>query len=135
MTKILFPLILSLALAGCGGSGAEQGKDRPAPLVKAEPASTMRFADRIEAVGTARANEQVTVSAPVTERIVRLNFDDGSYVRAGQVLAVLQQGREGAQLREAQARTREAEQQLRRIETLKNRGFATKADYDARVAA
>ena len=40
------------------------------------------FTDRIEAVGNARANEQVTLSAPVTERIVRLNFDDGAFVRA-----------------------------------------------------
>jgi membrane fusion protein (multidrug efflux system) len=77
----------------------------------------------------------VTLTAPVTERIVRLNFDDGSFVRAGQVIAVLQQGRENAQLAEAQARVREAEQQLRRIGPLKDRGFATKADYDARVAA
>src|SRR5688500_6186028 len=108
MTKILFPLILSLALAGCGGSGAEQGKDRPAPLVKAEPASTMRFADRLEAVGTARANEQVTVSAPVTERIVRLNFDDGSFVRAGQVLAVSQLAQQTAPPTTSRVRAQQA---------------------------
>lgn len=75
------------------------------------------------------------MSAPVTERIVRLNFDDGSFVRRGQVIAVLQQAQQGAQLREVQARQRQAEQQLRRIETLKARGFATRADYDAQVAA
>jgi membrane fusion protein (multidrug efflux system) len=121
-------------LVACGGSDGKQ-RDRSPPLVKAEPASTMRFADRIEAVGTARANEQVTVSAPVTERIVRLNFDDGSYVQRGQVLAVLQQAQQSAQMREAQARVREAEQQLARVEQLKQRGFATRADYDARVAA
>jgi membrane fusion protein (multidrug efflux system) len=122
-------------LAACGSGGAEKGTDRPAPLVKAEPATAFRFADRIEAVGTARANEQVTVSAPVTERIVRLNFDDGSFVRQGQVIAVLQQAQQSAQLREVQARSREAEQQLARVEELKQRGFATRADYDTRVAA
>src|SRR5215217_6618304 len=95
----------------------------------------MRFVDRIEAVGTAVANEQVTLSSPVTERIVRLNFDDGSFVRAGQVVAVLQQGQETAQLAEVQARARQAEQQLGRVTQLKNRGFATRADYDAQVAA
>ena len=125
---------LVAALAACGGSDGKQ-RDRSPPLVKAEPATTIRFADRIEAVGTARANEQVTVSAPVTDRIVRLNFDDGSFVQRGQVLAVLQQAQQSAQMREAQARVREAEQQLRRVEALKNRGFATRADYDVRVAA
>ena len=126
---------VAAALAGCGGAGAEKGRDRAPPLVKAEPATTLRFADRIEAVGTARANEQVTVSAPVTERIVRLNFDDGSYVRRGQVIAVLQQAQQTAQMREAQARARAAEQQLERIGALKQRGFATQADYEAQVAA
>ena len=127
--------VLSLALAACGGAGAEKGKDRPPPLVKAEAATTMRFADRMEAIGTARANEQVTVSAPVTERIVRLNFDDGSFVRAGQVVAVLQQAQQSAQLNEAQARARETQQQLARVAELKQRGFATQSAYDTQVAA
>ncbi len=131
----LLTLVLAAFLAACGSSEAQKGRDRPPPLVKAEPATTLRFADRIEAVGTARANEQVTVAAPVTERIVRLGFDDGSYVRRGQMLAVLQQAQETAQLREAQAQTREAEQQLSRLEALKNRGFATRAAYDTQVAA
>src|SRR5688500_18512543 len=134
LTYKVLSLALAVALAGCGGANAEKDRGR-APLVKAEPATPMRFADRIEAVGTARANEQVTVSAPVTERIVRLNFDDGSFVQRGQIIAVLQQAQEGAQMREAQARQREAEQQLRRVEALKSRGFATRADYDPRVAA
>ena len=130
----LLAVVLAGALAACGGGDGKQ-RDRPPPLVKAEPATSIRFADRLEAVGTARANEQVTMSTPVTERIVRLNFDDGSFVQRGQVIAVLQQAQEGAQLREAQARLREAEQQLRRVEQLKSRGFATRADYDTRVAA
>lgn len=130
----LLVLAALAGLAACGGSDGKQ-RDRSPPLVKAEPATTMRFADRIEAVGTARANEQVTLSASITERITRLNFDDGSFVQRGQVIAVLQQGQQNAQMREAQARVREAEQQLARVEQLKQRGFATRADYDTRVAA
>ena len=94
----------------------------------------MRFIERIDAVGTARANEQVTLAAPVTERIVRLNFDDGGYVNRGQVVAVLAQGQENAQLSEAQARAREASQQLQRVQELKDRGFATKSSLDAQQA-
>ena len=125
---------LMALIAACGGDDAKQ-RDKQAPLVKAEAARTMRFVDRIDAVGTAVANEQVTLSAPVTERIVRLNFDDGGFVRRGQVVAVLQQAQQTAQLREVQARSREVEQQLRRVEQLKNRGFATRSDYDTRIAA
>ena len=127
---------LLAALAACGGAGAEdKGKARPAPVVKVEPATTIRFVETIEAVGTARANEQVILSAPVTERIVRLGFDDGDFVRRGQVVAVLAQGEETAQLAEAQARAREAQQQLSRIQTLKRRGFATQSRLDEQSAA
>lgn len=135
LARTLIVAAIAATLAACGSGGAQQGGEREAPLVKAEPATTVRFVDRIEAVGTARANEQVTISAPVTERIVRLNFDDGGFVQRGQVIAVLQQAQQSAQLREAQARLREAEQQLARVSELKERGFATQADYDARVAA
>ena len=129
-------VVLLAALAACGGGdGQDKGKARPIPLVKVEPASTIRFVATIEAVGTARANEQVTLSAPVTERLVRLGFDDGDFVRRGQVVAVLAQGQESAQLAEAQARQREAQQQLARIQTLKRRGFATQSSLDTQQAA
>jgi len=48
---------------------------------------------------------------------------------------VLAQGQQNAQLADARARAREAEQQLNRLSQLKDRGFATKASVDAQVAA
>lgn len=134
--RIFLALPLLGLAAACGNGDADQAKgNRPPPLVKAEAATTIRFAETIEAVGTANANEQVTLTANVSERLVRLGFDDGAFVRAGQVIAVLGQGQENAQLAEAQARTRESQQQLRRIETLKQRGFATQSSLDTQVAA
>jgi membrane fusion protein (multidrug efflux system) len=132
--RLSFLLLITALAASCSGGGAKE-RDREAPLVKAEAATAIVFTDRIEAVGTARANEQVTLSAPVTERIVRLNFDDGNFVRAGQVIAVLRQAEQNAELTEANARSREAQQQLRRVEALKNRGFATRSSYDTQIAA
>ncbi|MES2904194.1 MAG: efflux RND transporter periplasmic adaptor subunit [Pseudomonadota bacterium] len=125
--------ILALLVACGGAEGAEQRK-RPDPTVRTEAVTSMRFADRVEAVGTANANEQVTLSAPVTERLVRLNFDDGGYVRRGQTVAVLAAGQERAQLAEAQAVSRNANQQLSRIAELKRRGFATNSSLDSQVA-
>jgi membrane fusion protein (multidrug efflux system) len=133
--KISLGLVLLVLAAACGADGDSKGKGRPPPLVKVEPATTLRFVETIEAVGTARANEQVTLSAPVTERLVRLGFDDGDFVRRGQVIAVLAQGQQAAQLAEAQARQREAQQQLGRIQTLKERGFATQSQLDVQNAA
>lgn len=132
-------LILTLAaaaylLSACGKSDSAEAQRRVPPLVKLAPVQSVRFVERIDAVGTARANEQVTLTAPVTDRILRLNFDDGAYVARGQVIAVLAQGQEAAQLAQAQARSREAQQQLDRLEALKSRGFATRSAVDAQVA-
>src|SRR5690606_30461221 len=92
------------------------------------------FVERIDAVGTARANEQVTLTAPVTQRIEKLNFDDGAFVSRGQVIAVLAQGQQVAQLAQATAVEREARQQLDRLEELRARGFATRSAVDAQTA-
>jgi len=128
------PLFVSLCLLAASCSGAEK-RDRPSPLVKVEAAASRSFVDRYEAIGTAAANEQVSLTAPVTERITRLGFSDGQYVRAGQVVAVLAQGQESAALASASAQTREAEQQLARINALRRRGFATKSSLDTQVAS
>ncbi len=98
------PLILSLMLCVAACGGGEEKRDRPAPLVTLGAATQHVFSDRYVAVGTANANEQVSVRAPVTERITQLGFSDGDYVRQGQMLAVLAQGQETASLASAQAR-------------------------------
>lgn len=130
----LLPSLLFLAMSACGGGDPSNGP-RQAPLVAAAEVVSTRFVDRIEAVGTARAKEQVTLAAPVTERIQSVNFEDGGYVAAGQVIAILAQGQETAQLANAAAREREARQQLDRIQSLRERGYATNASLDTQVAA
>jgi membrane fusion protein (multidrug efflux system) len=92
------------------------------------------FIDQVEAVGTARANEQVTLSSPVTERIERISFTDGGYVRAGQVIAVLAQAQERAALTGALAAERQARAQLGRMSALNARGFVTPATLDQQSA-
>lgn len=127
-------LTIAALLAGCSGDASENKRGPNTPLVSAGAVESVRFVDRIEAVGTARANEQVTLTAPVTERIERLSFDDGDFVRRGQTLATLRRGQETAQLAEASARQREAQQQLARIGELRERGFATRSALDSQTA-
>ncbi len=131
--RVSLPIIAALMLAACGKGGSERARPQP-PLVGVATPAAHRFVDRIEAVGTARANEQVTLSAPVTERIERLAFDDGDYVRRGQVVAVLAQGQERAALAGAIASERQAQAQLGRIEQLSGRGFVTRTSLDQQVA-
>lgn len=128
-----YPLILTvLCLAGCGGDKAP--KQRPPALVEARPIATASFNDTLEAVGTALANEQVVLSAPVTERIATINFSDGGYVQRGQVIATMAIAQEQAELAAAQAQALQAKQQLDRVQALKSRGFATASSLDQQLA-
>jgi len=135
---IAFRLLLALlaSLAGIGGcSEGEPERKRPPPLVQAAPATRHLFVDVIEAVGTAHANEQVVISSNVTERIERVLFDDGMAVTRGQLLAVLSQAQETAQLNGALAAELQATTQYDRIDKLFERGFATRAQLDLQMAA
>lgn len=121
-------------VAGCAKGEQGAGK-RPPPLVSAAPAVRHLFVDAIEAVGTARANEQVTLASAVTERVERVLFDDGMAVGRGQLLAVLSQGQEVAALSGARAAQAQAGAQFERIKALYDRGFATRAQLDLQQAA
>jgi len=135
---LAYPLSLALlaslaVIGGCSEGKAEH--ERPAPLVQAAPATRHLFIDVIEAVGTAHANEQVVISSNVTERIERVLFDDGISVTRGQLLAVLSQAQETAQLNGALAAELQATTQYDRIDKLFERGFATRAQLDLQMAA
>lgn len=127
-------LVALAMLAGCAADDASKKKSSP-PLVRAQPVQRHRFVNMIDAVGTAKANEQVTIASSVTERVERVLFDDGMAVRKGQLLAVLSQGQEGAALRGALAAERQAAAQYRRISAIAERGFATTAQLDVQRAA
>lgn len=130
-----FAALAALALlTGCG-IGDAQKKKNPPPLVSARPVERHLFINMIEAVGTAKANEQVTIASSVTERVDRVLFDDGMAVSKGQLLAVLSQGQEGAALNGALAAERQAASQYERIRSIADRGFATKAQLDVQLAA
>jgi membrane fusion protein (multidrug efflux system) len=132
---LAFPLLLILLVSLVGCAGGEGERERPPPLVEAALPKRHLFVDVIEAVGTARANEQVVISSNVTERVERVLFDDGMAVSRGQLLAVLSQAQETAQLNGALAAQQQASAQYDRINSLFERGFATRAQLDLQLAA
>ena len=83
--------------------------------------------DRVQALGTLRANEQVTITAQVTETVNALHFDDGQRVKKGDVLAEMTSAEEAAQYREMEATVKEAKQQLERAAPLAKRNITSEA--------
>lgn len=132
--RLSLPLLLALALSACGGDEPTQAGGAPPATVTTTVVQPKAWSDTIEALGTARANESVLVTAKVTETVVRVNFEDGDLVEAGAVLVDLSGRVEVAGLEEAAAAYREAEQQYRRQQQLAAQKLIPAGQLDAQRA-
>jgi membrane fusion protein (multidrug efflux system) len=115
---------------GAAPSAATAGPSRRPPLVVVEPARLQQLNDTVEAIGTTQANESVTLTAKVTDTVRRVNFEDGDYVEAGTVLLELTNQEEQALLDEARANLDDAQNQLRRVEDLAEKGLTAASALD-----
>lgn len=98
-----------------------------------QQASTKNMTTKIEALGTLRANEAITLTPNVTNTVTRINFEDGQRVRKGHVLVEMTSREESALLEEARFNTDEAKKQLDRVEALAKRGAASQSLLDQRI--
>ncbi len=128
----LAPMLLAALLLSACGKG-DSGASKPAaPTVPVTvlAVAPRDWADTLEALGTAQANESVTLTAKITETVRKLGFADGQVVEAGDVLVELTSGQQVAQLEEAQAVLKDAERQYRRQQDLLGQGTVSKALFD-----
>ena len=112
---------LPLLIAGCSEEGATRTGGffgGPPPLVVAAPATVRSIADVVEAIGTTRANESVTITAKVTDSIRRVRFEDGDFANRGDILVELTNEEQTALLKEAEANLRDAETRHDRLADL-----------------
>jgi len=129
---IVFPCWLLASLLACGGddaSGAGSGGRPPTPVVISSPFE-FEFADRVEALGTARAYESVMITARVSEVVERVLFEDGQIVEAGDLLVEFERAEEIAQLAGARANRVDAKLRFDRIADLAKSGTESKSRYD-----
>ncbi|HLS83330.1 MAG TPA: efflux RND transporter periplasmic adaptor subunit [Arenimonas sp.] len=133
-SRLLPALLLALALAACGRETVDAGGPS-AVVVTTTEVQAQPWSDTIEALGTARANESVLITAKVTETVVRVNFEDGDEVEAGHVLVDLSGKAELAGLEEAAAAYREARQQYLRQSELAERKLISAGQLDTQRAA
>lgn len=104
---------------------------QPTPIVAAE-VKIKQLHDRVEALGTLRANETVEITASVTDMITAIHFTDGQNVEAGDILAEMTSSEEHALLEEAVSRREEALKRYERVLTLVSRGAVSQAQLDER---
>ncbi len=125
-------LLSALALAWVPLTAMAQASAVPTAPVQLKAAGASYALD-----GVIQAVKQATVSAQASGRIAALNVKAGDRVRAGQVLASIddreaQVGvtRSQAQIQQAEAELRNAQAQLDRTRDLQRQGFVSKAALD-----
>jgi len=127
--------VLALLLAACGSDGTPQDgvQDRPIPVttqrVQARP-----WNDTVQALGTVKARESVTVTAKVSETVRNVHFDSGDLVKAGAPLVTLSGDSQQAELAAAQAAANEADQLLRRQDELAAQQLIARSTLDTQRA-
>jgi membrane fusion protein (multidrug efflux system) len=140
------PLLLAVSfafvLAACGGDDAGgkrggaggQGGGAPA-IVRTEVLKPGEWTDGIEAIGTARSRNSVSITAAVSETVDRVHFDSGEHVRAGQVLVTLSGREQRAALAGAEADFRAAQTLFDRQADLAKRQLIAASTFDTQRAA
>ena len=129
-------LLLAVGCADDGGGGAPGGPGGGfggggrATLVATQPAVIRPIADIVEAIGTAQANESVTITAKVTDAIRQIRFEDGDFAEQGDVLVELTNEEQTAQLAEAEANVRDMRTQYDRLENLLDQASIPVSDVD-----
>ena len=124
MVKALGVIILSVAAVIAVQQVIGKAKPQMPPnrgkmaAVRVDQVREQDFAERIEAVGTAKANESVTITATVSEKIEKILFQEGAAVKTGDVLVHLEAAEEKAQLEEARVSLDEQKRELERVRTL-----------------
>lgn len=122
---------VACVLAGCGKKAPtdRKGADRPV-AVTSTVVQPQAIHDSVQALGTAQADESVTITAKVSDVVSRLAFDSGQRVRAGQLLADMNSRAQQADVAAAEAALRDAAQQLRRGEELARQQLIARGQLD-----
>ncbi len=130
--SVLLALLIPL-LASCGSDKAEQRGDaaasRPIP-VTTQVVQPSAWSDTLQAIGTVKARESVTLTSKVSEVVQDVHFDSGDEVRAGAPLITLRGDSQQAALVAAQATYAEADQLYKRQVSLADQQLVARASLD-----
>ena len=123
------PPVAQTAAKPGGGKAGPAGAGAPAVGVIAVPARIERLALEIEALGTAKANESIDVTAKASNIVTAVRFTEGQQVRRGDVLVEMDGEQARADLAVAEAALKESTSQYQRSREL----YTTRVLSDAQI--
>ena len=129
--RLKIPLCIALAGIVSVFWVAQTNAQQPTPVI-VKAVEKDRFVDRVEALGTLRANETVVLTATVSEIVTGVHFEDGQRVSAGNILVEMTNDEEHALIEEERSTLIEAKKQYERLRPLVERGAASTSLLDQR---
>lgn len=134
MARMMVALVVVvLAAAGAWWLLAPQPAaygQRPPTVVNLAPSIERALYDQVEAVGTARASQAVTLLAEVPGRVAQLHFQQGQQVSKDQLLVSLDDRNARAELARAEAEYQRAQDDFRRGQTLVQKRAISQSEVD-----
>ena len=103
---------------------------RPPTPVFVSIVKKQQIVNNIQALGTLKACESVTLTSTVTERVIKVNFTDGQRVTKGDVLIEMDITEETALIAEEKFRLKEIEKRIHRLKPLIKRGAMSQSTMD-----
>jgi membrane fusion protein, multidrug efflux system len=113
----------------CGIGQAEDSKSATVP-VEAAKVTAAPLSEQVTAIGTLLSDEAVTVSSEIPGRLKEIHFQEGQPVEKGAPLFTLDDSVYRAQLDDAEAKLKLAEQTNQRTSTLFSNKYATAQSAD-----
>ena len=134
---LLIPSILIMMLnVGCSDDKAGNGQFSMPPMpVEVAVVHEQKMADRFEAVGTIEAIEEVTVVSEIDGVITEIPFEEGSYIKRGDLITKLDDSQLEAELIRAEALYNQSQSTYNRTKTIVEQKAGTPQDLDDALAS
>ncbi len=120
---------------GCGGNNAGGGFTPPPTPVETAFVTPRTVTDRFEAVGTVDAGESILVVAEIEGVVESIPYEEGGFVRKGDLIAQLDDDQLAAEMARAEALRDQRQASFDRIKTVVDLGAGAPQDLDDAAAA
>lgn len=130
-------LITVMILNNCGCSNEQAsagGFKMPPTPVEATTVKAQDIADKFEAVGTIEAIEGVTIVSEIDASVISLPFDEGSFIRKGNLIAQLDDSQPSAEVNRTEALYTQSQSAYNRVKSIVEQKAGSQQDLDDALA-
>ena len=128
-------IVIVASVLGCNGQGGGGGRFSMPPMpVEVAQASVQKVEDKFEAVGSIEALQAITVVSEIDAAVTGLPFQEGTFVRKGELIAQLDDSQLAAEVERAEALHTQSHTSYERIKAVVDQKAGTPQDLDDAAA-